>query len=186
MKRGKSGILPNSLRFLHFLMKSLKKTLSGWQHMLIRNLYVAFSINGCRTDVAVTHDAMVANTPVHHHRFWLLNFTLVTIWKLTRYKIYIVSELVSFEFNVFFGLLCYIGAPCDHGCDLKGLERHFSFQLFFNFCALPTAALFRKSKAAALYRETRHRNKRREWSKLKMRIIACQNQLKVKGTVAMM
>lgn len=36
---------------------SLKKT-SGWQHVLLQNLDVAFSIRGVSTDVTVTHDAM--------------------------------------------------------------------------------------------------------------------------------
>ena len=48
--------------------------------MLLQNLYVPFSINGAFTDVQVTHDAMGTNTPPYHHRCWLLNFVLVTIW----------------------------------------------------------------------------------------------------------
>lgn len=34
---------------------SLKQISSGWQHMLLPNLYVPFSINGAVTDVQVTH-----------------------------------------------------------------------------------------------------------------------------------
>uniref|UniRef100_A0A3B4CD99 Shugoshin C-terminal domain-containing protein n=1 Tax=Pygocentrus nattereri TaxID=42514 RepID=A0A3B4CD99_PYGNA len=57
---------------------SLKKTLLGWQHMLLQNLYVPFNINGAFRDVQVTH-AMGTNTPPHHQRCWLLNFALITI-----------------------------------------------------------------------------------------------------------
>ncbi|MEQ2297544.1 hypothetical protein AMECASPLE_035734 [Ameca splendens] len=57
----------------------LKKTLLGWQHMLLQNQYVPFSINGTFTDVQVIY-ALVANTPQYHHRCWLLNFALITIW----------------------------------------------------------------------------------------------------------
>ncbi len=58
---------------------SLKKTLSGWKHMLLQNLYVPLSVNGAFTDVQVTH-AMGTYTPSQHHRCWLLNFALITIW----------------------------------------------------------------------------------------------------------
>uniref|UniRef100_A0AAR2KV92 Uncharacterized protein n=1 Tax=Pygocentrus nattereri TaxID=42514 RepID=A0AAR2KV92_PYGNA len=57
---------------------SLKKTLLGWQQVLLQNLYVPFSINGAFTDVQVT-PAMGTNPPPHHQRYWLLNFALKTI-----------------------------------------------------------------------------------------------------------
>ncbi|MEQ2252587.1 hypothetical protein ILYODFUR_023248 [Ilyodon furcidens] len=56
--------------------------------MLLQNLDVPFSINGAFTEVPVTHDAVVTNTPPYHHRCWLLpmmpwllNFALITIQK---------------------------------------------------------------------------------------------------------
>ena len=36
-------------------------------------------MNGAFTDVQVTH-AMATDTPPYHHRCWLLNFVLITIW----------------------------------------------------------------------------------------------------------
>lgn len=57
----------------------MKKTLSGWQHMLLQNLFVPFGINVAFTDVQVIH-AIGTNTPPHHHRCCLLNFALVTTW----------------------------------------------------------------------------------------------------------
>ncbi|MEQ2173318.1 hypothetical protein GOODEAATRI_030946 [Goodea atripinnis] len=50
----------------------------GWQHMLLQNLYLPFSINGAFTDVQVTH-AMGTNTPLYHHICCLLNFALKMI-----------------------------------------------------------------------------------------------------------
>ena len=50
-----------------------------WQHMLLQNLCVPFSINGAFTDMQVTH-AMGTNTPPYHHKCRLLNFALITIW----------------------------------------------------------------------------------------------------------
>ena len=47
--------------------------------MLLQNLDVPFSIDGAVTDMYVAH-AMGTNTPPYHHRSWLLNFALVTIW----------------------------------------------------------------------------------------------------------
>ncbi|MEQ2190234.1 hypothetical protein GOODEAATRI_033684 [Goodea atripinnis] len=47
--------------------------------MLLQKLYEPFNIIGAFTDVKVTH-AMGSNTPPYHHRCWLLNFVLITIW----------------------------------------------------------------------------------------------------------
>ena len=57
---------------------SMKKTLLGWQHVLLQNLYVPFSINGAFTDVQVPH-ATGTNTAPYHHRCWLLNFASITV-----------------------------------------------------------------------------------------------------------
>ena len=46
---------------------------------MLQNLYVPFNIYGAFTDVQVTH-AMGTNTPPYHHRCWLLNFALITVW----------------------------------------------------------------------------------------------------------
>ena len=59
---------------------SQEKTLSGWQHMLLQNLCGPFSINGTFTDVTVVREAMGTNTPRHHHKCWVLNFSLAAIW----------------------------------------------------------------------------------------------------------
>ena len=56
----------------------MKKTLLGWQHVLLQNLYVPFSINGAFTDVQVPH-ATGTNTAPYHHRCWLLNFASITV-----------------------------------------------------------------------------------------------------------
>ena len=58
--------------------QSMKKTLLGWQHVLLQNLYVPFSINGAFTDVQVPH-ATGTNTAPYHHRCWLLNFASITV-----------------------------------------------------------------------------------------------------------
>ena len=55
----------------------MKKTLLGWQHVLLQNLYVPFSINGAFTDVQVPH-ATGTNTAPYHHRCWLLNFASIS------------------------------------------------------------------------------------------------------------
>ena len=68
-----------SIVLLKLAGTSKKKTLLGWQHMLLQHLYVPFSINGAFTDVQVTH-AMGTNIPPYHHICWLLNFLLITIW----------------------------------------------------------------------------------------------------------
>lgn len=44
--------------------------------VLLQNLYVHFSFSGAFTDVQVTHGAMGTNTPINHHRCWLLNFVV--------------------------------------------------------------------------------------------------------------
>ena len=54
-------------------------TLLGLQHMLLQNLHVPFSIYGAFTDIQVT-PAMGTKTPPYHHRCWLWNFALITIW----------------------------------------------------------------------------------------------------------
>ena len=53
--------------------------LSGWQHILLQNLYVLFSINGTFRNVSVSN-AKGTNTPPYHHRCWLFKLTLVAIW----------------------------------------------------------------------------------------------------------
>uniref|UniRef100_A0A0E9RE37 Uncharacterized protein n=1 Tax=Anguilla anguilla TaxID=7936 RepID=A0A0E9RE37_ANGAN len=58
---------------------SLEKTASGWQHMLLQNLYISFCINGAVTDVQVTH-SIGTDTPPYHDRRWLLDLTLMTAW----------------------------------------------------------------------------------------------------------
>ena len=59
----------------------MKKTLLGWQHVLLQTLYVPFSINGAFTDVQVPH-ATGTNTAPYHHRCWLLNFASITVRKV--------------------------------------------------------------------------------------------------------
>lgn len=43
--------------------------------MSLQNLYVSFTINVTFTDVKLP-----SKTPSYHHRCWLMNFVLVTIW----------------------------------------------------------------------------------------------------------
>ena len=47
--------------------------------MLLQNLYVPFSTDGAFTDVQV-HHSTGTYTPPYHHRCWLLNFALITVW----------------------------------------------------------------------------------------------------------
>lgn len=55
------------------------RDVSGWQRMLLQTLYVTFSVNGGFTGVHITY-VMDTNCASYHHRCWLLNFELVTIW----------------------------------------------------------------------------------------------------------
>ena len=63
------------LSFLHFIIHHIFNGSQAWT----AGRSVPFSIYGAFTDVQVNH-AMGTKTPPYHHRGWLLNFALITIW----------------------------------------------------------------------------------------------------------
>lgn len=63
---------------------SQEKMMSGWQRMLLQNVYITCCITGALTDVQVTH-AMGTDITPYHDRCWLLDLTLITAWMLTRW-----------------------------------------------------------------------------------------------------
>ncbi len=84
-----------------FCIVLLKLTLSGEEHMLLQNLYIPFSIHSALQNMQAAHNVC---TP-YHQRCRLLNWTLMTHWKVSLF--FSPEDMVSVisNKNVKFGLV---------------------------------------------------------------------------------
>ncbi len=65
-----------------FCIVLLKYTSSGGVHMLLWNLYIPFSIHSAFQNMQAAH-TVCTYAPPYHQRCWLLNWTLITHWKVS-------------------------------------------------------------------------------------------------------
>ena len=75
-----------SIVLLKYAKLSRKEMLSGWEHLLLLNLYVLFSIDGSFPDVSAAHTIDTNATPGHQR------------WRLLSYLV-IKSQMVSLLFS---------------------------------------------------------------------------------------